>query len=242
VSLYIGTSGWAYKEWKPDFYPADLPQRRFLEHYATVLSSCEINNTFYNVPAPETIKKWADVAPSGFKFSTKAHRGLTYMKTLAPDEGRKEFLRDFYKIVGGLGDKLGAVLFQPHPRRKRDDDDLAGFLAAATGGPPFAIDFRDDSWDDESVRSSVADSGGTVCYVEWDGKVPDALPPGPIAYARLRSERYEPSAREGWKELLEGEARDRDVYVFTKHEGIPTADPFGGIGLSCWLIAETADA
>jgi len=242
MSLYIGTSGWAYKEWKPGFYPADLPQRRFLEHYATVLGSCEINNTFYSVPAPATIQKWATATPPGFRFSTKAHRGLTYMKTLAPDEGRLEFVRDFYKVVSGLGDKLGAVLFQPHPRRKRDDDDLAAFLRAVEGGPPFAIDFRDESWDTDEVREAVADASGTVCYVEWDGKVPDSLPPGPIGYVRLRSERYDEGARDAWKVLLEKEAKERDIYVFTKHEGIAAEDAFGGVGLARWLRAETGDA
>jgi uncharacterized protein YecE (DUF72 family) len=242
VTLYIGTSGWAYKEWKPDFYPADLPQRRFLEHYATVLTSCEINNTFYSTPAETTIKKWAEATPPGFRFSTKAHRGLTYMKKLAPDEGRRAFLNDFFKVVSGLGEKLGVVLFQPHVRRRRDDEDLAAFLSAVEDGPPFALDFRDESWDEDDVRKAVSDAGGTVCYVEWDGKVPEALPPGPIAYVRLRSERYEDGARAGWKELLEREAATRDVYAFTKHEGIATADPHGGIGLAVWLTEEMKGA
>jgi uncharacterized protein YecE (DUF72 family) len=238
MSLFIGTSGWAYKEWKPDFYPADLPQRRFLEFYGTVLSSCEINNTFYSVPAPTTIEKWATATPPGFRFSTKAHRGLTYMKTLAPDAGRIEFVRDFYKIVSGLGDKLGAVLFQPHPRRKRDDEDLTAFLEAVSGGPPFALDFRDESWDSDAVRAAVAEAGGTVCYVEWDGRVPDALPPGPIGYVRLRAERYDKRARDAWRDLLAEEAVARDVYCFTKHEGIPAKDSFGGVGLARWLNVE----
>jgi uncharacterized protein YecE (DUF72 family) len=164
------------------------------------------------------------------------------MKKLAPDDHRREFLRDFYKVVSGLGDKLGAVLFQPHTRRQRDDEDLAGFLEAVAGGPPFAIDFRQDSWDAQEIRDAVADAGGTVCYVEWDGKVPEALPPGPIGYVRLRSERYEDGARTGWKELLELEAEERDVYAFTKHEGIATNDAHGGIGLARWLREETGGA
>ncbi|MGH2753911.1 MAG: DUF72 domain-containing protein [Actinomycetota bacterium] len=242
MGLFLGTSGWAYKEWKPEFYPADLPQRRFLEHYAGVLSACEINNTFYSVPSESTVTRWAAAAPPGFRFSTKAHRGLTYMKTLAPDEGRLQFVRDFYKVVGGLGDKLGAVLFQPHPRRKRDDDDLDGFLRAVEGGPPFAIDFRHESWDTDDVRKVVADAGGTVCYTEWSGEVPDALPPGPIAYVRLRSQRYEEGARAAWKALLNTEATGRDVYAFSKHEGIDALDAYGGLGLARWLNGETTDA
>jgi uncharacterized protein YecE (DUF72 family) len=45
VSLHVGTSGWAYKEWRPAFYPEGMPQARFLSHYASVLGACEINAT-----------------------------------------------------------------------------------------------------------------------------------------------------------------------------------------------------
>lgn len=235
MTLFVGTSGWAYKEWKPDFYPADVPQRAFLEHYGTRLSACEINATFRRMQSETTIAKWRDSVPEGFRFSTKAHQGLTHTKQLAPTEEKRSFFDDFLTNVKGLGDKLGVVLWQYPPYRKRADDDLAGLLDALRGGPAFAIEFRDPSWDSDTVRAAIAEAGGTVCISETEGRVPEAMPPGPIAYVRLRTERYTEEARQGWLDLLAKTATERDVYAFTKHEGIEPGDPYGGIGLAVWL-------
>jgi uncharacterized protein YecE (DUF72 family) len=234
--LFIGTSGWAYKEWKPAFYPADLPQKSFLEHYGTRLTACEINATFYRTQAEATLDKWSSTTPEAFRFSLKAHRGLSYAKTLAPDERRTTFLREFVDGVSRLGPKLGAILFQAHPRRKRADEDLQGLLDALPDhAPPFAFDLGDDSWDSDEVRTLIGEEGNTVCLSERDGKVPETLPPGPIAYVRMRAPDYSPAARRGWLELLQHEAQSRDVFVFSKHEGTAADDPAGGVGLSVWL-------
>lgn len=238
MALFIGTSGYAYKEWKPDFYPADLPQRAFLEHYGTQLTACEINATFRRMQKPETFHKWRDAVPDGFRFSTKAHMGLTHSKSLTPtDEEKLAFFKAFVASVKELDGKLGVILWQYPPHRKRSDEDLAGFLALMADSPRFALEFRNETWDDPEVRERIAAGGGTVCISETEGKVPDSLPPGKIAYVRLRAERYEDAARAGWLELLQREAADRDVFAFTKHEGIPAGDPYGGIGMAQWLVS-----
>lgn len=241
MTLLIGTSGWAYKEWKPDFYPQDLPQRRFLEHYSRTLTACEINATFYRMQSESTFDRWAEETPASFRFSTKAHRALTHGRGMAPDEDRRAFIRSYLASVGRLGPKLGVVLWQFPPHRKRDDAALDAILEAIAGPQRFAIEFRDDSWTDPGVREAIAAAGGTVCISETAGEVPDALPPGPLAYVRLRAERYSDQSRAGWKSLLTNTARDRDVYAFTKHEGIPANDRFGGVGLAQWLCREVAD-
>lgn len=235
MTLYVGTSGWAYREWKPDFYPEDVPQKRFLEHYATRLSACEINATFRRMQSPETIARWRDATPEDFRFSTKAHQGLTHAKQLSPTDEKRPLFEAFIGSVKGLGDKLGVILWQYPPYRRRDDEDLRGLLDALRGGPPFALEFRHPSWDSDDVHATIAEAGGTVCLSETEGKVPEELPHGPLAYVRLRSERYEGPARAGWLDLLRKTAEERDVYAFTKHEGIPAADPFGGIGMAVWL-------
>ncbi|MDQ4094763.1 MAG: DUF72 domain-containing protein, partial [Actinomycetota bacterium] len=72
MTLFVGTSGWAYREWKPDFYPAELPQARFLAHYGRQLSACEINATFYRLQSESTFTKWATAVPDDFRYSIKA--------------------------------------------------------------------------------------------------------------------------------------------------------------------------
>lgn len=235
MTLYVGTSGWAYKEWKPGFYPADVPQSRFLEHYGTVLSACEINATFYRTQTPETFDRWSGATPSQFRFATKAHRALTAAKKISPDDKKKNFLADFGRSVARLGNKLGVVLFQFPAFIERDDDALREFLGATKDLPAFACDFTNGSWDDPAVEEIVAGAGGTVCLSETTGKAPDRLPPGPVGYIRMRSQHYEDSERGHLRDLLASEAAKRDVYAFAKHEGIPTSSEHGGIGLALWL-------
>jgi uncharacterized protein YecE (DUF72 family) len=238
MSLFVGTSGWAYKEWKPDFYPEDLPQKRFLEHYSGALSACEINATFYRLQSQDTFQRWAEATSETFRFSIKAHRGLTHSKSIAPDD-KEGLLTRFLESIATLGNRLGVVLLQFPPYRHRDDDGLAALLDALPQDHIYAFEFRHESWDEPGVRSTIAERGATICLSETKGEVPEELPPGPHAYVRLRAERYSDTARDGWRALLEKESSVRDVYAFAKHEGIPAGDPYGGVGLAQWLRAAT---
>jgi uncharacterized protein YecE (DUF72 family) len=206
-----------------------------LEHYSTVLSACEINATFYRLQTDKTLDRWVASVPESFRFTTKAHRGLTHGKEIAPGPEQRGFLDTYLKSVARLGPRLGAVLFQYPPYRRRDDDALARLLEALPAGTRYAFEFRHDSWAEDEVVKRIAEAGATVCISETKGAVPDALPPGPIAYVRLRTDRYSPEARDSWRALLDKEAQERDVYAFCKHEGIPADDPYGGIGLARWL-------
>lgn len=238
MSLRIGTSGWAYKEWKPAFYPQDVPQARFLEHYGSVLSACEINATFYRLQSESVVARWASAVPEGFRFAVKAHRRLTHTRQMAWDKQEQTFLQTFLASIAPLGERFGALLLQYPPTRQRDDAGLTAVLDALPADVAFAIEFRHDSWVDDAVFAAIAARDGTVCISETQGQVLDHLPPGPIAYIRLRSDRYSAQARDGWLDLLRREATGRPVLAFTKHEGIPAGDPFGGIGLAEWLMAQ----
>jgi uncharacterized protein YecE (DUF72 family) len=236
MTLYVGTSGWAYREWKGIFYPDDLPQKRYLEYYGSVLSACEINATFYRRQEPTTFDRWAAATPESFRFATKAHRGLTHSRVAPASEDQVSFFNDFLNGVGRLGPKLGAVLFQFPPSRKKDEGWLEELLGVLKDRVPFALEFRDESWEESAIADLVAGAGGTVCLGHVEGPAPDKLAPGPLAYVRMREERYEPDQRKAWADLLAREAATRPVFAFTKHEGSPVVDPYGGVGLAQWLV------
>src|SRR5919109_226514 len=84
---------------------------------------------------------------------------------------------------------------------------------------------------------ALAALGGTLCVSDMGGAVPAAMPPGRIAYLRLRADRYGPEARGEWRDLVMAEALRRDVFVFTKHRAVAPRDPRGGLGLALWLQA-----
>ena len=239
MTLYVGTSGWAYPEWKPDFYPADLPRDRFLEHYASRLTACEVNATFYRLQNEDTFTRWARSVPETFRYSAKAHRRITHTRAMAPNDATRDFIKTFLASLAPLGDRLGVILLQYPPRRERDDGALLAVIDSLPEGLDYAFEFRHDSWPDEAVSGLLAQRAATVCLADTEGDPPSSLPDGPFAYVRLRAERYTDEQREGWLSLLLREASERDVWAFTKHEGIPASDPYGGVGLAQWLRSKT---
>ena len=108
MDLYIGTSGYNYKEWKGPFYPEKFPDREMLDFYGQRFNSVEINNSFYRVPKPDVVVSWAERVPGNFRFSMKATRRITHLKRL---KGVEEETGYFIDIASNLGPALGALLF-----------------------------------------------------------------------------------------------------------------------------------
>jgi uncharacterized protein YecE (DUF72 family) len=238
VALYVGTSGWAYAEWRDAFYPRRLPQSRFLEHYGSVLTACEVNATFYRIQPPSALERWAAAVPDRFRFTVKAHRRLTYRKRLAVDEDVAAFADEFLASLAPLAPKLGCLLIQVPEFVERDDAALAGLLDLLPDGLGFACELQHDSWKTPGVAEMLAERGGTTCLREEQGAVPAELPPGPIAYVRLKGLHYADESRDALVALLEREAAGRDVYVFARHKEVPADDPHTGLGLARWLLSE----
>ncbi len=80
--LYAGTSGWAYPTWKPEFYPAGTPAKRFLEFYGSKLTSVEVNYTFRALPTAKMLEGWLAATPADFRFSFKAPQRITHSSFL----------------------------------------------------------------------------------------------------------------------------------------------------------------
>ena len=113
----VGCSGWEYKHWRGDFYPAELPRTRWFEHYAATFDTVEINNSFYRLPERATFAAWGQRAPMRFEFAVKASRFLTHMKKLKDPE---EPLDRLFSRMRALGRHLGPVLYQLPPGWKLD--------------------------------------------------------------------------------------------------------------------------
>ena len=90
ATLYAGTSGFAYPAWKPGFYPAKLPAKQFLKHYAERLNCVEINYTFRRLPSAATLKNWVEATPPGFVFAVKANMRITHILRLKNAEEATE--------------------------------------------------------------------------------------------------------------------------------------------------------
>ena len=141
---WIGCSGFHYKEWKEVFYPGNIPQTKWFEHYCEHFNSLEINTTFYSFPKPEALRKWHDRSPEDFKFSVKAPRLVTHYKNFMDCAN---LLGDFYaSVYEGFGDKLGCVLFQLPGRIKYSEEMLERILSILDPSFDNVIEFRHFSW------------------------------------------------------------------------------------------------
>jgi uncharacterized protein YecE (DUF72 family) len=140
----IGCSGWNYAHWRERVYPKGLPQRRWLEHYAGLFDTVEINNTFYRLPRRAAVASWVAEAPSGFIFAVKASRYLTHVKRL---RDMAQGVARFYERIEPLLDsaKMGPVLWQLPPNFHRDDERLAAALGRLPRGR-HGFEFRHESW------------------------------------------------------------------------------------------------
>jgi uncharacterized protein YecE (DUF72 family) len=153
----VGCSGWNYPHWRERVYPKGLPQRRWLEHYATLFDTVEVNSTFYRLPARSAVAHWVEQTPDGFLFAVKASRFLTHMKRLTDMGGGVE---RFYERIEPLvrSPKLGPVLWQLPERFRRDDERLAFALERLPHGR-HCFEFRHASWFAADVYTLLREHG-----------------------------------------------------------------------------------
>jgi uncharacterized protein YecE (DUF72 family) len=221
AQAFIGTSGYDYPEWRPGFYPADLPRKQFLQYYASRFRSVELNNTFYQMPNPARIAAWLAATPGHFRIVLKAHRRITHVERLKlPSDA----LRYFLQSASGLQQRLGALLFQLPPFFECDIPKLSAFLGALPRDLPSAFEFRHDSWFTDETYAILEANGAALCVNDADDKTTPVRLTSRFAYLRLRKSQYAEGQRREWQERIRSwVGQGIDVFAFIKHEDNPEA-------------------
>jgi uncharacterized protein YecE (DUF72 family) len=219
--LFAGTSGFAYPQWKPQFYPAKLPAAKFLEHYAHRLNAVEINYTFRHLPAAKTLESWVTATPAEFVFALKAHMRITHIMRLKnADEALNVFLRAIDPMRSAR--RLGPVLFQLPPQMKADVELLAAFLEKLPDDLRYAFEFRHASWLVDDVYRLLEKRNISLCVAESEKlEIPEVITAN-FVYYRLRKPEYTPEDIEAVagraQELL---GQGKDLFLMFKHEDTP---------------------
>lgn len=219
--LFAGTSGFAYPQWKPLFYPAKLPAAKFLEHYAQRLNAVEINYTFRRMPAAATLEKWVAATPPGFLFALKAHMRITHILRLKDAaEAAGIFLRSIDPLRSAR--RLGPILFQLPPQMRCDIALLESFLGNLPEDLHYAFEFRHNSWLVNDVYRLLEGRNISLCVAESAKlEVPEVIT-ADFVYYRLRK----PDYTDEDVDAIAGRARrlleqGKDLYVMFKHEDTP---------------------
>lgn len=195
--MQVGTSGWSYPSWRPDFYPAGTDAKAFLRYYATRFSTVELNTTGYRLPAERQFERWAEQTPAGFTFAPK----------LAAN--RPRLLGEFGPRVRRLGARLGPIRVQLVGAR--DDGMIELILGSLDPELRLAFDLAHETWD--GIEPRLAEAGAV--------RVDDLAHDAPFRYIRFRDPPYEDDELREWAERLR--AVDVPFYAYFRHEDEPTA-------------------
>jgi uncharacterized protein YecE (DUF72 family) len=233
--MLVGTSGWQYADWRGPVYPRELPQRLWLEHYASLFPTVEVNNAFYRLPERSTFERWRERTPPDFVVAVKVSRYLTHIKRLQdPSEPVSRFL----DRAAGLGPKLGPALLQLPPTLRADaallDAALAAFHEACRNGNGkhspssvrVVVEPRHPSWFSESIRAVLTDHRAALCWADRRGRPQTPLwRTADFGYLRLHEGTASPRPRYGrqalrsWRDRLSSAFPDgEDVFVYFNND------------------------
>ncbi|WP_370416685.1 DUF72 domain-containing protein [Streptomyces fradiae] len=248
MTVFVGTSGWQYRDWRGVLYPEGVPQRRWLEEYARSFAAVENNAAFYRLPERATFADWRERTPEGFVMAVKASRYLTHIKRLkAPAEPVARLM----DRAAALGRRLGPVLLQLPPNLRADPGLLDAALARFPTGTRVAVEPRHPSWWTDEVADVLAGRGAALCWADRGSR-----PVAPLwrtadwGYLRLHEGRARPFPSYGRKALVswveriaEGWPGARaDVFVFFNNDvggaAVRNAELFVRLAVSAGL--ETA--
>jgi uncharacterized protein YecE (DUF72 family) len=229
VTIRVGVGGWTFEPWREVFYPPKLAQTKELTYAASMLTSIEINGTFYGSQKPESFAKWAAETPLDFVFSLKAPRFAVNRRVLA--DGGDSITRFFASGVDRLGDKLGPILWQFAATKVFDRDDFAAFLKllpekVGDRRLRHALEPRHESFADPAFAALAKEHNAAIVFADADKYPtigdPATAPTADFVYARLQrttedhTTGFDDATLDHWAQTAKGWARAGadDVFVY----------------------------
>jgi uncharacterized protein YecE (DUF72 family) len=219
----VGCSGWNYADWRGRLYPEGLGTGRWLERYAEVFDTVEVNSTFYRLAKPDAVRRWVEQTPDDFVFSVKASRYLTHVRRLRQ---MKQGVERFYEAIEPLArsPKIGPVLWQLPANFRRDDERLGQALEELPEGR-HCFEFRHESWFTREVYALLRSHGVALVigdHPEWPFQTHEMT--ADWTYVRLHHGRrgrrgnYSRSELDEWVERIRRWKRRRTVFVYFNND------------------------
>lgn len=219
AQLYIGTSGYSYKEWRGQFYPKGVAQKDWLAFYAKHYNAVEVNATFYRPFAESVYAHWGEVTPANFRFVLKGPQVITHEKAL---ENVNDELSSFVTHTAALGDKLAAMLWQ-FPASAHVDTllpKLAAFLPTLPPAIQQVFEFRHISWLTNAVYDLLNQFGAGFVITDITKFSTRQVLTDHVMYLRfhgpnkLYNSLYTPQQLQVWADTIRPYLGRKDIYVF----------------------------
>ncbi len=220
---HIGCSGWQYRDWRERFYPPGVAQRRWLEHYASVFGTVELNASFYRLPERSAAERWARETPAGFCFTVKVSRYATHIRRLTTVADSARRLSERVEPLADAG-RMGPWLWQLPPNFARDDERLEAALGELPPGR-HAFEFREASWFCDPVWELLR-AHGVAAVVPDDARRPLPVPPLTAGWTLIRFHygrrgrrgNYSPTELDDWAAQIDGWRADAEVFAYFNND------------------------
>jgi uncharacterized protein YecE (DUF72 family) len=222
--IYIGTSGYYYRHWIGRFYPERLIKAKWIEYYAKVFDTVELNTTFYHLPRSKTIEGWIRKTPTNFLFSVKVHQIITHIKKL---QGVRSDFYGFMKVIKPLKiyNRLGCILHQFPPTLEYDTALLSDYIALLPKGYRHVFEFRNPEFLNDAIFLILKENKVGLCISHMRGIETPPVATADFVYFRFHGpeERYRSIYDEKqldrfsdliWGFLLEG----KTVFVYFNND------------------------
>jgi uncharacterized protein YecE (DUF72 family) len=214
-----------YRDWAGRFYPKGLPQRRWLEYYASHFTTVELNATTYRLPKEHQVRIWCSAVPERFVYTIKLSRLITHRKTLPPRVD--EFIENYmHRAACFERGKVAQILVQFPPYLQRDDAHLRAFLDKLPAHHRYVVEFRNASWHTAQVEDILRRRGIALCIHDYPGmRVPDVVTSKDLAYVRLHGYEglyvgsYPRRSLQYWARRIRSlNERAREVFVYFNND------------------------
>jgi len=242
AKVLIGCSGWAYRDWKGPFYPADLKDKDRLAFYQSRFPTTEINASFYRMPSEAAVQGWAERAPPGFVYAWKASRFITHNKKLKDCEESIGFVLGRMAPLG----TEGPVLFQLPPMLHLSIERLSTFIGWLPKPRRYTFEFRHPSWYADEVLGLLADNDISLCISDHHHAPSPWAATASFVYVRGHGPggryfgRYEEEQLRDWSgHAADWRAEGRDVFCYFDND-IKSAAPSDAQTLAGMVAAARA--
>lgn len=221
--IYIGCSGFSYKDWSGNFYPEDVKNNEWLSFYAKHFDTLELNVTFYRLPQVESFENWYNATPANFSFAVKGSRYITHRRKM---NDAQEILPLFFERVFTLKEKLKVILWQFPPNFRKNTERLEQFLQALQDyNIRNAFEFRHESWICSEISELLKKYKSSLCLADWPPFLDIIEEPGEFVYIRRHGSQGKYNTCYSAEELQSDAERikkyqeqGKDVYIYFNND------------------------
>jgi len=199
----IGTAGWSYKDWVPNFYPKNQSGGfDWLQFYSHYFNCVEVNSTYYTYISPKIVDGWIRKVENSdnFVFHVKLHQDFTHKRKF--DELNIKAVR--YNLDQlKKSERLGGLLIQ-FPYSYLFDGNSVQYIRKLRDIFPDVscfVEVRHQSWNNDSALNFFKENDLTFCTIDQP-QIGQAIEFDPVITNDKAYIRFHGRNAEAWKKSL----------------------------------------